>query len=210
MGRLMVIGLSLLLLVGTTLSARSDEETRERFYGNVVNSTAPGNGEGSIAKMFDRVLEKEFSENDQPEGSDGGASFNSSVADQQVSKGFSSHLFRSINSFIFAFSLILLSSPLLQGWNRDGCKSDAWEGQTKWYSRKQVRQVESSLLVLLYDYYFNVNPSFIFFLFWAALRDHSNSKMCFPLKMKILMIWLLLTKRWLFGIGYSPYFFTFT
>ncbi|KAJ0258023.1 hypothetical protein HA466_0068930 [Hirschfeldia incana] len=79
-----VIGFSLLLLVGSTLSARSDEETRERFYGNVVNSTAPGNGEGSIAKMFDRVLEKEFSENDQPEGSDGGASFNSSVADQQA------------------------------------------------------------------------------------------------------------------------------
>ncbi|XP_048609734.1 K(+) efflux antiporter 5 isoform X2 [Brassica napus] len=82
--RFTVIGFSFLLLVGTTLSARSDKETRERFYGNVVNSTAPGNGEGSIAKMFDRVLEKEFSENDQPEGSDGGASFNSSVADQQA------------------------------------------------------------------------------------------------------------------------------
>ncbi|KAG2262283.1 hypothetical protein Bca52824_069362 [Brassica carinata] len=82
--RLTVIGFSFLLLVGSALSARSDEETRERFYGNVVNSTAPGNGEGSIAKMFDRVLEKEFSENDQPEGSDGGASFNSSVADQQA------------------------------------------------------------------------------------------------------------------------------
>ncbi|THG14448.1 hypothetical protein TEA_016295 [Camellia sinensis var. sinensis] len=33
--------------------------------------------------MFDRVLEKEFSENDQPEGSDG-SSFNNSVADQQA------------------------------------------------------------------------------------------------------------------------------
>lgn len=33
--------------------------------------------------MFDRVLEKEFSENDQSEGSDG-SSFNSSVADQQA------------------------------------------------------------------------------------------------------------------------------
>lgn len=63
-----MIGLSFLLLAGTTMAARSDKETRERFYGNVVNSTAPGNGEGSIAKMFDRVLEKEFSENDQPEG----------------------------------------------------------------------------------------------------------------------------------------------
>ncbi|KAI5670179.1 hypothetical protein M9H77_10543 [Catharanthus roseus] len=65
------------------VSARSEQEMRERFYGNLVNSTAPNSGEGSIAKMFDRVLEKEFQENDQPEGSDG-SSFNSSVADQQA------------------------------------------------------------------------------------------------------------------------------
>ncbi|KAL3837927.1 hypothetical protein ACJIZ3_022518 [Penstemon smallii] len=64
-------------------SARSEQEIRERFYGNLINSTTPDNGEGSIAKMFDRVLEKEFPENDQPEGSDG-RSFNSSVADQQA------------------------------------------------------------------------------------------------------------------------------
>ncbi|OAY30453.1 hypothetical protein MANES_14G032300v8 [Manihot esculenta] len=75
----------LLLLVYTRIcvSARSDKEIRERFYGNLLNSSAPDNGEGSIAQMFDRVLEKEFSENDQPEGSDG-SSFNSSVADQQA------------------------------------------------------------------------------------------------------------------------------
>lgn len=48
--------------------ARSDQEMRERFYGNnLYNSTSP-NGEGTIAKMIDHVLEKEFSENDQPEG----------------------------------------------------------------------------------------------------------------------------------------------
>lgn len=52
----------------TAFAARSEKEIRERFYGNLVNTTAPENGEGSIAKMFDRVLEKEFSENDQPEG----------------------------------------------------------------------------------------------------------------------------------------------
>lgn len=52
------------------VSARSEQEMRERFYGNLVNSTAPNSGEGSIAKMFDRVLEKEFQENDQPEGFD--------------------------------------------------------------------------------------------------------------------------------------------
>lgn len=72
-----------LILARICLSARSDKETRERFYGNLVNSSAPETGEGSIAKMFDRVLEKEFSENDQPEGSDG-SSFNSTVADQQA------------------------------------------------------------------------------------------------------------------------------
>lgn len=66
------------------MSARSDKEIRERFYGSIaLNSSAPESGEGSIAKMFDRVLEKEFSENDQPEGSDG-RSFNSSVADQEA------------------------------------------------------------------------------------------------------------------------------
>ncbi|GLT70236.1 hypothetical protein SLA2020_444370 [Shorea laevis] len=49
-------------------SARSDKEMRERFYGNLLNSSAPNSTDGSIAQMFDRVLEKEFSENDQSEG----------------------------------------------------------------------------------------------------------------------------------------------
>ena len=48
---------------------RSDQEIRERFYGNnLLNATLP-HDEGSIAKMIDHVLEKEFSENEQPEGS---------------------------------------------------------------------------------------------------------------------------------------------
>uniref|UniRef100_A0A0V0IK75 Putative K(+) efflux antiporter 5-like n=1 Tax=Solanum chacoense TaxID=4108 RepID=A0A0V0IK75_SOLCH len=64
-----------------TLAARSEKEIRARFYGNLVNSSAPVTNDGTIAKMFDRVLEKEFSENDQPEGSDG-RSFNSTVADE--------------------------------------------------------------------------------------------------------------------------------
>ncbi|KAK6121721.1 hypothetical protein DH2020_044531 [Rehmannia glutinosa] len=64
-------------------STKSEQDIRERFYGNLINSSAAGGGEGSIAKMFDRVLEKEFPENDQPEGA-GGSSFNSSVADQQA------------------------------------------------------------------------------------------------------------------------------
>ncbi|KAJ8752942.1 hypothetical protein K2173_008677 [Erythroxylum novogranatense] len=63
--------------------ARSDQEMRQRFYGNLLNYSTAGDGEGSIAQMFDRVLEKEFSDNDQPEGSDG-SNFNSTVADQQA------------------------------------------------------------------------------------------------------------------------------
>ncbi|OIT35766.1 PREDICTED: K(+) efflux antiporter 5 isoform X2 [Nicotiana attenuata] len=66
----------------TASAARSEKEIRERFYGNLVNSSAPDSNDGTIAKMFDRVLEKEFSENDQPEGSDG-SSFNSTVADEK-------------------------------------------------------------------------------------------------------------------------------
>lgn len=67
-----------------SLSARSEQEIRQRFYGSLVNSSAPGSGDGSIAQMFDRVLEREFSsDNDQPEGSSG-SSFNSSVADEQA------------------------------------------------------------------------------------------------------------------------------
>ncbi|KAL5173829.1 K(+) efflux antiporter 5 [Glycine soja] len=63
-------------------AARSDQETRERFYGNMPNGSSPESN-NTLAKMFDRVLEKEFSENDQPEEPDKN-SFNSSVADQQA------------------------------------------------------------------------------------------------------------------------------
>ncbi|XVF50715.1 hypothetical protein PTKIN_Ptkin04bG0124700 [Pterospermum kingtungense] len=83
-GRVYCLVLVLVLLYARIcVAARSDKEIRERFYGNLVNSSSTGNEEGSIAKMFDRVLEKEFSENDQPEGSDA-SSFNTSVADQQA------------------------------------------------------------------------------------------------------------------------------
>lgn len=66
-----------------SMCIRSEKEIRERFYGNLVNSSAPDTGDGSLAKMFDRVLEKEFPENDQPEGKDK-SSFNSSVADKEA------------------------------------------------------------------------------------------------------------------------------
>ncbi|KAL5173828.1 K(+) efflux antiporter 5 [Glycine soja] len=68
-------------------AARSDQETRERFYGNMPNGSSPESN-NTLAKMFDRVLEKEFSENDQPEEPDKN-SFNSSVADQQFQDVFS-------------------------------------------------------------------------------------------------------------------------
>ncbi|KAL8217964.1 hypothetical protein R6Q57_021337 [Mikania cordata] len=66
-----------------SVSARSDQETRERFYGTLVNSMAPESGDGSIAKLFDRVLEKEFTENESTDGS-AQSSFNTSVADQEA------------------------------------------------------------------------------------------------------------------------------
>ncbi|XP_061358666.1 K(+) efflux antiporter 5 isoform X2 [Gastrolobium bilobum] len=75
--------LSVVIFARVSAPARSDKETRERFYGNMLNSSAPESNDGTLAKMFDRVLEKEFSENDQPEESDK-SSFNSSVADQQA------------------------------------------------------------------------------------------------------------------------------
>lgn len=67
-GILIFISLIAIFCAKISHSARSKQETREKFYGNLINSSASDNGEGSIAKMFDRVLEKEFSENDQPEG----------------------------------------------------------------------------------------------------------------------------------------------
>ncbi|XP_010275993.1 PREDICTED: K(+) efflux antiporter 5 isoform X1 [Nelumbo nucifera] len=68
----------------TFVSARPDKEIRERFYGNFsMDASPPDSDDGSIAKIFDRVLEKEFSENDQPEGPNT-SSFNSTVADQQA------------------------------------------------------------------------------------------------------------------------------
>nr|GMD98612.1 K(+) efflux antiporter 5 [Ipomoea batatas] len=81
--RILLVLIAIAACGSTAFAARSEQEIRERFYGNLVNTTAPENGEGSIAKMFDRVLEKEFSENDQPEGSEK-SSFNSSVADQEA------------------------------------------------------------------------------------------------------------------------------
>ncbi|KAH7537923.1 hypothetical protein FEM48_Zijuj03G0144400 [Ziziphus jujuba var. spinosa] len=90
--------LAILVFARVSFSARSDKEIRERFYGNLLNSSTPDTND-TIAKMFDRVLEKEFAENDQPEGlfffffslflearkgGSDGSSFNSSVADQQA------------------------------------------------------------------------------------------------------------------------------
>ncbi|KAK8495116.1 hypothetical protein V6N12_047112 [Hibiscus sabdariffa] len=82
-GSVYCLVLLILLHSRTLVVARSDKEIQEMFYGNVVNSSSTSTGEGSIAKMFDRVLEKEFSENEHPGGSDA-SSFNTSVADQQA------------------------------------------------------------------------------------------------------------------------------
>ncbi|CAH9059670.1 unnamed protein product [Cuscuta epithymum] len=81
--RIMLLLIAIGCCGNIAFAARSDKEIRDRFYGNLVNSSAPDNGEGSIAKMLGRVLDKEFPENDQSEGSDK-SSFNSSVADQEA------------------------------------------------------------------------------------------------------------------------------
>lgn len=64
---LISISLIVVFCAKSSNSARLKQETRDKFYGDLINTTATDKGDGSIAKMFDRVLEKEFSENDQPE-----------------------------------------------------------------------------------------------------------------------------------------------
>ncbi|PWZ53306.1 K(+) efflux antiporter 5 [Zea mays] len=65
-------------------AARPDKETREKFYGTLVaNGTHNASGDGSIAEMFGRVLDKEFSDSDTPDAPDK-SSFNNSVSDHQA------------------------------------------------------------------------------------------------------------------------------
>uniref|UniRef100_A0A8R7QKC3 Cation/H+ exchanger transmembrane domain-containing protein n=1 Tax=Triticum urartu TaxID=4572 RepID=A0A8R7QKC3_TRIUA len=66
-------------------AGRPDKETREKFYGSLVangthNATA---GDNSIADMFGRVLDKEFSDSDASEVPDKN-SFNNSISDHQA------------------------------------------------------------------------------------------------------------------------------
>ncbi|XP_042034511.1 K(+) efflux antiporter 5-like [Salvia splendens] len=83
-GILIMIPLILIFCAESSYSARSKQEIRDEFFGDLIhNTTTTEDGDASIAKMFDRVLEKEFSETDKPESS-GESSFNSSVADQQA------------------------------------------------------------------------------------------------------------------------------
>ncbi|CAD6209356.1 unnamed protein product [Miscanthus lutarioriparius] len=76
-----VIALACLLVPAL---ARPDKEMRERFYGTLVtNGTHNASGDGSIAEMFGRVLDKEFSDSDTPDAPDK-SSFNNSVSDHQA------------------------------------------------------------------------------------------------------------------------------
>lgn len=69
-GRLAAAVLALALAcVLAQAAARPDKETREKFYGTLVaNGTHNASGDGSIAEMFGRVLDKEFSDSDTPDG----------------------------------------------------------------------------------------------------------------------------------------------
>lgn len=67
----LLMGLSIVCAVmhpWESVDARPDKATREKFYGALVMGSAPQKaGDGTIADMFDKVLEKEFSENEAPE-----------------------------------------------------------------------------------------------------------------------------------------------
>ncbi|XP_008780041.2 K(+) efflux antiporter 5 isoform X1 [Phoenix dactylifera] len=67
------------------VAARPDKETREKFYGELAKGASHNSsGKGSFADMFDRVLDKEFSDaDDASEGTDKN-SFNNSVAENQA------------------------------------------------------------------------------------------------------------------------------
>ncbi|XP_062216926.1 K(+) efflux antiporter 5-like isoform X2 [Phragmites australis] len=73
-----------LALAMSPAAARPDKEMREKFYGNLVTSGARNaSGEGSIADMFGRVLDKEFADSDTPDAPDKN-SFNNSISDHQA------------------------------------------------------------------------------------------------------------------------------
>ncbi|KAF0911072.1 hypothetical protein E2562_005456 [Oryza meyeriana var. granulata] len=73
-----------LVLQLRSAAARPDKETREKFYGNLVtNGSSNASGDGSIAEMFGRVLDKEFSDSDTPDAPDK-SSFNNSISDHQA------------------------------------------------------------------------------------------------------------------------------
>ncbi|TVU48535.1 hypothetical protein EJB05_08174 [Eragrostis curvula] len=73
-----------LALAFAPAAARPDKEMREKFYGTLVtNGTQNATGDGSIAEMFGRVLEKEFSDSDTPDAPDKN-SFNNSISDHQA------------------------------------------------------------------------------------------------------------------------------
>lgn len=53
------------LCVRVRVVARPDKETREKFYGELAKGASHNSsGKGSFADIFDRVLDKEFSDTD--------------------------------------------------------------------------------------------------------------------------------------------------
>ncbi|XP_078440670.1 K(+) efflux antiporter 5-like [Wolffia australiana] len=64
--------------------ARPDKETMARFWGDLARAPPPsGSGDGGVADFLERVLEKEFGDQESKKGSDG-SNFNSSVTDHQA------------------------------------------------------------------------------------------------------------------------------
>ncbi|KAF5748312.1 K(+) efflux antiporter 6 [Tripterygium wilfordii] len=80
--------LSLLLLLllfcfDSSLSLTTDSDLLDRTNATAFNASSSKPKDGSFADLIDRALEKEFTENDQPEAADAGG-FNNSVAEHEA------------------------------------------------------------------------------------------------------------------------------
>ncbi|XP_010919182.1 K(+) efflux antiporter 5 isoform X1 [Elaeis guineensis] len=83
--RLLVFIALISLCVRVRVAARPDKETREKFYGELAKGASHNSsGKGSFADIFDRVLDKEFSDTDDASEGTDKSSFNNSVAENQA------------------------------------------------------------------------------------------------------------------------------
>ncbi|XP_038711200.1 K(+) efflux antiporter 6-like isoform X1 [Tripterygium wilfordii] len=75
--------LLLLLCFDCSLSLAADSDLIDRTNATAFNTSSSKPKDGTFADLIDRALEKEFTENDQPEAADAGG-FNNSVAENEA------------------------------------------------------------------------------------------------------------------------------